>query len=580
MVEFALPTVYSHPDGWGPPDGDDVDGLGPDVFNFAFEHLDKYPLPRAARICDFTVAGLKYQADRLAKGKGAKGKGKGQTLTPSRPDDEGFALVDNRPLPNKTFSRGRGFGFGRGKGRGKGIQANYQEGILGQNKKPTPQNQNQKGKGKGRGGVQQRRGIPSFKEWSVNIKTDWPLKREIPLGNLGKLQLDAKEVKVEDVLWCGDMPSYDKSFDRLAVHQNKGLRRFEDLSFYNVSTSDDPNFEELMTNDPEIQVFATDHVLACLIAAVRSVYSWDLVITKIDGKLIIDKRDFSQVDFLSVNETAQEPPNNDDKDNMNSAVKLSNEATCINQNFSQNMLDTEIAPEEMESPNPFEIEGEARPASGAYRWRKFTIPGNIKEKDEFAQQPLHVLVRTDVNCKMPGGDNEKPQYVSIKALNEFDPKPNYNWRKHLDTQRGMIMATELKNNAFKLGRWTAQAILAGCDVMKLGYVSRVDPKDRWSHAVLSVQTHITDKFAEQIGMHRNNVWGIIRSIVNMTMEWDDGKYLLIKDPLKPYVRLFEIPWDTFQNDDEEEGDVEESDDGGDIDEDGNVAPSQPVGPTG
>ena len=38
-------------------------------------------------------------------------------------------------------------------------------------------------------------------------------------------------------------------------------------------------------------------------------------------------------------------------------------------------VDPRCEPEEMESPNPFEIEGEARPASGAYRWRKFTIPG-------------------------------------------------------------------------------------------------------------------------------------------------------------------------------------------------------------
>jgi len=35
-------------------------------------------------------------------------------------------------------------------------------------------------------------------------------------------------------------------------------------------------------------------------------------------------------------------------------------------------------------------------------------------------------------------------------LNEYDPKVTYSWRKHLETQRGMVMATELKNNAFIL----------------------------------------------------------------------------------------------------------------------------------
>merc|ERR1719263_1871263 len=135
----------------------------------------------------------------------------------------------------------------------------------------------------------------------------------------------------------------------------------------------------------------------------------------------------------------------------------------------------------------------------------------------------------------------------------------------------MILATELKNNAFKRGRGTAQAILGGCDVMKIGYASRNEPKNPWSHSVLGVQTHITDKFAEQIGMHRNNVFGILRSIINMVMSWEDGKYLLIKDPIKPVMRIFEVPWETFQEDD---GDVEEEeeDEGEDVDENGNVAP--------
>merc|ERR1719502_19326 len=109
-----------------------------------------------------------------------------------------------------------------------------------------------------------------------------------------------------------------------------------------------------MRDHPDATVFATDHVLAALVAAPRSVYSWDLVISKAEGKIIIDKRDGSQVDFWSVNETAQEPPSNDDQKDVNSAVRLSQEASCINQNFSQMMLDSKIRPQEMENPNPFE----------------------------------------------------------------------------------------------------------------------------------------------------------------------------------------------------------------------------------
>ena len=35
---------------------------------------------------------------------------------------------------------------------------------------------------------------------------------------------------------------------------------------------------------------------------------------------------------------------------------------------------------------------------------------------------------------------------------------------------GAVLATEMKNNAYKLARWTAEAILAGIDEIKLGYV--------------------------------------------------------------------------------------------------------------
>jgi len=42
------------------------------------------------------------------------------------------------------------------------------------------------------------------------------------------------------------------------------------------------------------------------------------------------------------------------------------------------------------------------------------------------------------------------------------------WREKLDLQRGAVVATELKNNSFKLAKWTAGALLAGSDQIKFG----------------------------------------------------------------------------------------------------------------
>lgn len=61
------------------------------------------------------------------------------------------------------------------------------------------------------------------------------------------------------------------------------------------------------------------------------------------------------------------------------------------------------------------------------------------------------------------------------------------WRQKLETQRGAVLATELKNNANKLAKWTAAAHLSGSDMIKLGYLTRATPKDNLHHVILSTQ---------------------------------------------------------------------------------------------
>jgi translation initiation factor 3 subunit D len=234
------------------------------------------------------------------------------------------------------------------------------------------------------------------------------------------------------------------------------------------------------------------------------------------------------------------------------------------------VLDMGADAAEMDHPNPFEEDGEGQAASGAYRYQKITLPGNPKDEVEFNQKPVSIIVRTEVNCKMPDTD----AYVSVKALSEYDPKPADAWASHLETQRGKVLATELKNNAFKVGRWTAQAILSGCSVMKMGYVSRRAPTDPWSHVILGMQTHYTESFAEQMGLSRNNAFGILRNLIDLTMSWEDGKYLILKDPTKPVMRIYEVPWDALAEPDDEEGDEDDDVDDRELDEDGNVVPTR------
>ncbi|RMZ53044.1 hypothetical protein APUTEX25_001163, partial [Auxenochlorella protothecoides] len=126
----------------------------------------------------------------------------------------------------------------------------------------------------------------------------------------------------------------------------------------------------------------------------------------------------------------------------------------------------------------------------------------------------------------------------------FDPKwSGIDWRSKLENQRGAALATELKNNAAKVAKWTAAALMAGVDVIKLGYVTRASPKSSEAHLLLGTQSVKPADFAAQMNLSMDNAWGIVRALLELcydTME-EDGTYLLVRDPNKPQLRLYAVP---------------------------------------
>ncbi|KAI9915517.1 hypothetical protein PsorP6_007281 [Peronosclerospora sorghi] len=377
---------------------------------------------------------------------------------------------------------------------------------------------------------------------SVMVQTSWNLIDQFEMHQLTKLQ--ANVPKTEDIKWCGELREFDTAFDRITSRSNTRVHRYDDRDFYYVTTTDDPVIEEL-AQQGEATVFATDAILSHLMASTRSVFPWDIVAQRVNNMVFFDKRDESNFDLFSVNENASESPNQEDPDHMNHPDRLSLEATMINQNLSQQVLksDAEAFYKKFDAPNPFASE-DAKPASVAYRYRKFDLGGG-----------MHLVARCEVQAVALKKD--KQQYVSTFALNEYDPKfpGSIEWRKKIDSQRGAILANELKNNSFKLAKWTAQALLGGLDEMKLAFVSRSNFKDPYAHAVLGMQSYNPNTLAIQMALNQNNSWGIIKMLSELLLEQPEGKYVIMKDPNKPIIRLFAVPLDTF----EEEGDDDDDD---------------------
>ena len=293
---------------------------------------------------------------------------------------------------------------------------------------------------------------------------------EIDFARLLKLNLETGAG--EDIDNYGFLYFYDRSYDKAPVKNTERKLNVVDRAAYNVTTSSDPIIQELAEKD-EATIFATDNILSMVMCSPRSVYSWDIVITKQGSKIYLDKRDGSSLDMVSVNENAADAPleaSEGNKDPINFPGALALEATFINHNFAnQVVIENDSSKVEMAQDNPFyNPSEETEPlASKSYKYRRFDLS---LEKDE---DPLHLIVRTEIDAVVKNNISGDDQMLTLKALNEFDHKAPgsggaLDWRTKLTSQRGAVVATEMKNNSCKLARWVTQAVLARADLMKLG----------------------------------------------------------------------------------------------------------------
>ncbi|KAF0684753.1 Aste57867_23268 [Aphanomyces stellatus] len=557
MASFSTPAVSCNTKGWGPTT------LPKQFLNIPYAPFGKSD--KLGKAADFTAQNqaaypgrpARYQRTNDPSGVNAEFQYKHDTI-----EDSSFQLVDTakatrnnsrlRPTWGQQRFQANRLNRNNGKTQGQGMVALESNTQMKKGQQKQNKRWDRLSNARRMFTTRRRDGDTKDRLPSVQVSTEWKLVQQFELNQLMKLQ--ANIPAGEDLKTFGTLHKYDDAFDKITLRFTKPLTRGVVKETVPVTTTEDPVIENLATEGAGT-VFATDAILAHLMSCPRSVYPWDIVVQRVNNLLFFDKRDISSgLDLLSVNETALEPPNPDEPDHVNHPDRLAVEATDINYFFSQQVIRDASEYTKTFDANPFP--DNTTPV--AYKYRRWALSDSV-----------NLVARCEVNAMSTKGGVE--QTVKTFALNEWDPKASgIDWRKKIDSQRGALLANELKNNSLKIAQWTHSSLLAGADLMKLGFVTRNNMKDGQSHTILATQSYSPSDFAQQTLLSQTNAWGIIKMLTDLFMEQPEGKYVMMKDPNKPVVRIYSVPLNTFEDENDGDDDEEEEDDEDDNGDDDDV----------
>jgi translation initiation factor 3 subunit D len=170
------------------------------------------------------------------------------------------------------------------------------------------------------------------------------------------------------------------------------------------------------------------------------------------------------------------------------------------------------------------------PEDKVYRYRKWTLDNRI-----------HVVCRSEIDSYVTQGEGEnaKKIFTKICALNEFDSA--LDWRTNFENNNGAVISGEERNNACKISKWICQAILADCELVKLGFVSKTQTKGDNKYQVLGVEATSVKNLSNDINYREKDNWNIIKAIVELLGKQDDGTFAFVKLPYKQSIRIYRIP---------------------------------------
>ena len=166
------------------------------------------------------------------------------------------------------------------------------------------------------------------------------------------------------------------------------------------------------------------------------------------------------------------------------------------------------------------------PDKKVYRYREWTLDNRIK-----------VVVRSEIDAYVKEGENTN--FVKVCAFNEFQSQQG-GWKANYELNRGAMISAEIRNNLSKVCRWLCQAFLADCNQFKLGFVTKVNPKEN-KHQILTVEDMSTTTLSNTINFRLKDTWSIVKTISDLLIKQEDGAYAFVKSPYKQSLRIYKVP---------------------------------------
>lgn len=365
---------------------------------------------------------------------------------------------------------------------------------------------------------------------------------------------------------------------------------------------DDVYISKIASDYPDKYViFTSDTVISFLMCtALSSAQPWDLVMEKNANIIYLDKRVNGPVDKIVVNEFSTFPPQveNQDVTTPNSPAFLSAEAvfcarvlSFLAQDKSRSLInfsEPAVFKPHKEHPgesslnngNIYENNSEnvqsTRASPGyCYKYRKWSLGNDILLICRFKIDLINASESSVPNesNSLPSNPSQlenKLKFINIKVFNECDHKalPSLAgevepWMKSIESNFGLVLNKEIKNNQTRFNRWIVESRFAGVDTIKLAFISRLNPKLYTKPLLLFMHTINPANY----GFDYNDslcqdLWNILGKLIDcIKAGLPDGTSVIVKDHSAALAKFYQCsPKKINTDEDEAEIDIVVKDD--------------------